>query len=271
MYSTSAVREQFHCKNRTDIKKKALPFFYPADNKDNLAILVHGFSGSPFELQELGKFLSEHNINAQGVLLAGHGGSYDIFAQADYRDWWNSVKTEIDTLKEEYKNIYLIGYSFGSNIVMDIASRYPSIFKGVVCLGPSMYLRKHRAIKSLFYFYRLYNKKKVNKARMPKTRRAIFESRGTHITLPMSSLKSFFYFIDDFTKKQLDQFISPILLIHSRDDAVSSPKSSEMIFERINSEDKELFILNEFEHNPLNSRNRDVIFDKILTFIEEHQ
>lgn len=269
MYSAPAVREQLHYKNRTDIKKKALPFFYSANNKDNLAILVHGFSGTPYDLQELGQFLAANGINAQGVLLAGHGGNFEFLEQSNHHDWWASVKAEIDANEHQYKNIYLIGYSFGSNIILDICSRYPKIAKGVVCLGSSLFIKKGQISRILLPFVGLY-KKSYSKIRANKTTKALYESRGSHIKLPIKAIKSFFYFIDNYTFKQLGQFTAPVLLIHSRDDSTSQARSSEWIFENISSEDKELFILNEFDHNPLNSRSRDAIFDKVLTFIKDH-
>ena len=253
---------------RSDIKLNARPFFYEAAdaNKEKLVILVHGYSSSPYDFQELGRFLAQHNINARGVLLAGHGGDFEHFAQADYRDWWWSVRREVDSYGQDYKNIFLIGYSFGSNLALDLAARYPSKLAGVICLGTSVYLRNYKKIKLLYLFLSLF-RDRVNKRPMPKSQKTLYERDGGHVTLPMKSLGSFLQFINQISRRQIEQVTVPILLVHSRDDLISSPRSSEMIFERISSSNKELFILNEYEHNPLHSGNRDLIFDKVLTFL----
>jgi|GEM_PF-842212 len=258
--------------SRTDLKQNGRPFFYAAadGNHQALVFLVHGFSGSPYDLSELGKYLAEHNISACGVLLAGHGGDYNMFAPTTHVDWWHSVKQEIDKYQGDYQHIFLMGYSFGSNLVLDIACRYPDLATGVICMSPSVYIRKHNRVRFWITVFSFFIKR-IDKRKMRKERRAIYEAGGRHMTVSTKGVLSFFHFIEHYTKRQLPLFTSPILLIHSRDDYASDPRSSEHIFEHIGSTDKELFMINEFEHNPLNSNSRTVIFEKILEFIKDHQ
>ncbi len=255
--------------SRTDIKKNALPFFFPAQDKKNLAILIHGFSGSPYDMAELGQYLAEQGISAQGVLLAGHGGDYDHMAQAGHRDWWQSVKYELDRHDGQYENIFLIGYSFGSNMAIDMANRYPDKIAGIICMSASIFIRNEKKVKFLNFVLSFFTDR-VRKRKMRKERQAVYEAGGRHLVVPTKGLNDFFYFIDNFTKREIHQVKTPILLIHARDDFASDPKSSEYIFEHIGSEDKELFVINEFEHNPLNTNSRNVIFAKILQFVAEH-
>ncbi|MFH0874081.1 MAG: alpha/beta fold hydrolase [Candidatus Komeilibacteria bacterium] len=255
---------------RTDIKKNALPFFFPAQDKKNLAILIHGFSGSPYDMAELGQYLGEQGISARGVLLAGHGGDYDHLAQAGHQEWWQSVKDELDRNEGQYENIYLIGYSFGSNLAIDLANRYPDKLKGIICMSASVFIRSDKKVRLLNTALSLFTDR-VKKRRMRKERQSVYEAGGRHLVVPLKGLADFFHFIDNFTKREIGQVKTPILLIHARDDYASDPKSSEYIFEHIGSEDKELFMINEFEHNPLNTNSRNVIFAKILQFVAEHQ
>lgn len=189
---------------RTDLKLNGKPFFFAAadGNKDVLVFLVHGFSGSPYDLSELGKYLSDNNINARGVLLAGHGGDYEIFAPTSHVDWWHSVKLEIDRYKNDYKHIILMGYSFGSNLVIDIACRYPELADGVICMSPSVFIRKHNRVRFLNTVLSFFTDH-VDKRKMPKERRALYEAGGRHITVSTRSLSSFFEFIETYTKRQL--------------------------------------------------------------------
>ncbi len=256
---------------RTDIKTNAQPFFHSAadGSRTVLALLVHGFSGSPYDLSDLGRYLGEHNINARGVLLAGHGGDYEHLAMTEHQDWWQSVYNELEKLRDQYDNIILIGYSFGSNLVLDIASKHPEKVKGIICMSTSVFIRKDRHVRFLAHFLSHFSDRAA-KRRMAPEKRMVYEAGGRHITVPLKGLLSFFRFIDTVTKPNLHTVTSPLLLIHSRDDYASNPRSSEYIFDKIGSEDKELFIFNSFEHNPLNSSSRDVVFGKILSFFENH-
>ena len=255
--------------SRTDIKERARPFYFPAENSKIGAILVHGFSGSPDDMVHLGKFLASRGINAHGLLLAGHGGDFEHLANSNNSDWLQGVKQEISQITPKYERTFLIGYSFGSNLILDLVARFPLIATGVVCMASSVYLRKERRIKASSTVMSQF-RPGANKRSVKRGSRAIYEAGGRHLRVPFSALHSFFEFIDSHTKRELHLVKTPILLIHSRDDTVSNPKSSEMIFEHIGSEDKELFIFNEFEHNPLNSANREVIFEKIIQFITTH-
>lgn len=256
---------------RSDIKTSARPFYFPAEdgNKKIGALLVHGFSGSPYDLNELGQFLGEHNINAHGALLAGHGGDFDHLAVTSHDDWLMSVERELQELRKMYDQIILVGYSFGSNLLLDIVGRYPENVTGLICMSTSVYIRKDRQVRLVASILSLFSDRAA-KRRMPPEKRMVYEAGGRHIVIPLKGLHSFFNFIDTATKPNMHKVKVPVLLIHSRDDYASSPRSSEYIFEKIGSEDKELFIFNSYEHNPLISSSRDIVFNKILAFFETH-
>jgi len=253
-----------------EIKEKAKPFFYRAKTKsDSLALLIHGFSGSTYDLQDIGHYLASQGINVQGIRLAGHGSSPEDLAKTSSGDWWQSVEQEFQNVRDKYKKVFMVGYSFGSNLSIDFAIRYPDIIKAIVLLGPSVYIRKdgfarfYLPIKKL---YATYQRKHFT----AKKNAQEYEERGGYTKIPLKSLEDFFYFIDNYTKKEVSRLDVPTLIIQSTRDKVVHPRSSQFIYDQIRNSKKELFLLDNHEHNPFFCDQKQEIFEKVLKFLKSH-
>lgn len=106
----------------TQLIPGAEPFRFEAPG-DLACLLVHGFTGSPHELRELGRHLAEQGITAQGVLLPGHGTSPEDMASCRYQDWLAAVERELDALLAEGKRVVLAGLSMGGTLALNVAAR----------------------------------------------------------------------------------------------------------------------------------------------------
>ncbi|MBU1036606.1 alpha/beta fold hydrolase [Patescibacteria group bacterium] len=247
------------------VKEKAKPYFYEADS-DSLAILIHGFTGSPDDFRDLAKFLVNRGITVSAILLPGHGSYWKDLEKTTHYHWWKTVDDEINKARGKYKKIYLIGYSFGANLAFDMAARYPKEITSVISLGISVYLRREFLIKTLLPFFHFFLKR-IKKDYIKKDQIADYEDRGCYLYIPTASTYEFYKFINTYTKKELAKVTVPSLIIHSQDDTITNPKSSQFVHQRINSPKKELLILDDINHNPLISERKDVIFSKIMEFI----
>jgi len=246
------------------IKKKALPYTYEAG--DILAILVHGFQGTPDDMRNLASYLAQHGISARAVRLAGHGRTWQDLDETTSYDWWKSLDDEIKDVIGKYDKIFLIGYSFGANLAFDLSARYPKDITGVVSLGVSVYIRRNWMITFMLPFYHFLFKK-YRKKYIKKNQVIEFEDTGAYSYVPTSSIYEFKRFIKHYTKKELPKVTTPSIVIHSKDDHITHPFSSEYVYTRINSIKKELLLLDDVNHNPLSSKRRDIIFSKIIEFI----
>ena len=74
-----------------------------------------------------------------------------------------------------------------------------------------------------------------------------------------------------FVRKKLSQISAPILLIHSREDDLTSVKSAKVVFNGISSEDKNMIILEDSYHMVLYDNEKEFVFDKALTFLNSHK
>ncbi len=252
-----------------NIKEKAQPFFYTANpNSDSLAVLIHGFTGTLYDLREIAAHLAENGINAKGVLMSGHGSSPDDLTKTNAGDWWQSINQEFQKAVSVYQKIFLVGYSFGANMAIDLAVRYPDKIKAIILLGPSLYIRKDKLARFFLPFKSLYSDYQPKKFKTPKNREE-YEDSGAYPVIPLKCLKEFFRFIDDYTKKEIPLLNARTLIIQSIKDGTVHPKSARYIYEKMNGRDKELFLLDNHEHNPFFCDQKQEIFEKILNFIKK--
>ena len=250
------------------IKEKAKPFFYPAKpGSDSLVLLIHGFSGTTFDLREIGQYLAKQGINAKGIRLAGHGSSPEDLEKTNPGDWWQSADNELQAVKDKYKNIFLVGYSFGANLAIDLAVRYPEIIKSVILLGPSVFVRRDKLYRFLLPIKRIFfHNQKIMLG--SKKSRLEYQEKGGYTKISIKNVKEFFDYINDYTKKEISQLNVPTLIIQSTRDRVVHPKSAHYVYKNIKSSKKDLMLLDDHEHNPFFCDQRQEIFEKIINFLK---
>jgi carboxylesterase len=77
------------------------------------ALLVHGFPGTPAEMRPLAELLHDQGWTVQGILLPGFGSRFAEILELGYTDWLEAVEQALQTLRQKYSPVLLIGYSMG--------------------------------------------------------------------------------------------------------------------------------------------------------------
>jgi len=249
------------------VAHKAQPFSIKSGSRI-LIMLIHGFTGTPYDLRILADFLASNGYDIEVPLLSGHGGNAVRLLNTRHKDWVQSVETILEQKIKEYDKVFLIGYSFGSNIALHLATKYPQI-AGIITLGIPIFMRNELQIRFLLPLAKIF-KKTYRKRWMSEEITKEWAEQGRHTHIPIPNIISFYNFIDNHTKRELNQVESPVLVIHSRDDLISHPRGSEFLFKELTVVDKHLFILNKQDHNPVHNTRRDFIFSKTLQFIKSH-
>lgn len=78
-----------------------------------VCLLIHGFGGGIEEIAFLEHALQRNGLAVETVLLHGHGGSKQDLRKSNGKDWQDSVKAALASLKSEYSEIVLVGFSMG--------------------------------------------------------------------------------------------------------------------------------------------------------------
>jgi carboxylesterase len=114
------------------------PFVF--DGGEIGALVVHGFTGTPYEVRFLGEQLARAGITARGPLLPGHGTSVADLARTTWRQWAAAIEHELDALAGRYRQIALVGQSLGALLVLELASRRGAQIAAVCALAAPLWL-----------------------------------------------------------------------------------------------------------------------------------
>ena len=96
------------------------PFFFEAGS-DAAVLLIHGFTGTPYEVRGLGLALAEAGITARGIRLPGHESS-EALNCATRDDWRRAVRAAFLDLKDRYRHVGVAGLSMGGLLSLDLAA-----------------------------------------------------------------------------------------------------------------------------------------------------
>jgi carboxylesterase len=86
-------------------------------------VLVHGFTGTPFEVRYLGERLAREGFRVRAPLLPGHGATLEELDRTTWQDWAGAVERAVDALRDRCARVALIGQSLGGLLALHLGSR----------------------------------------------------------------------------------------------------------------------------------------------------
>lgn len=102
------------------------------------ALLIHGYTGSPYDLRPLANFLSAHGIGVTVPLLKGHGTHPRDLFKVTAEDWLSQVTDALRGL-DASKPIIVGGLSMGGLLAILLAAEVPTI-RTLLLFSPSLKL-----------------------------------------------------------------------------------------------------------------------------------
>src|SRR5258707_8393969 len=99
-------------------------------------VLLHGFTGTPFEVRPLADALAAQGCSVEVPLIAGHGGTAAELAATSWRDWLASAEDAIVRLKEGAgsERVTIVGASMGGLLALRLAHLRPNDIEALVLL-----------------------------------------------------------------------------------------------------------------------------------------
>jgi carboxylesterase len=102
------------------------------------ALLIHGFTAGPQNLEVLRVCLEAAGIRCRVPTLAGHGSRPEDMAGKGWEHWTADVTAAFDALAEESGQVAVVGQSLGGLLALDLAVKRPAAPAALVVLAPAV-------------------------------------------------------------------------------------------------------------------------------------
>jgi carboxylesterase len=232
-------------------------------------LLLHGFTGTPFEVRPLGEALAARGITAVGPTLPGHGATPAALNATRWTDWLSGALAELAALRRRCARVAVCGLSLGGLLALELARRTPEL-RAVASLGAPLWLPATitTAVRALRF---------VTRARLL----GIPKSGGSDIRdpvvkagfptmreLPLAALESLIDF-QPRVRARLHEIKTPLLVIHADQDHVAPPACAPELMRRVASRDRRLVTLPESFHIVTVDVERERVAREVGDFISE--
>jgi carboxylesterase len=86
-------------------------------------VLVHGFTGTPYEVRYLGEHLAREGLWVRAPLLPGHGATLEELDRTTWRDWTDAVEDAVLAMRRRCARVAVVGQSLGGLLALYLGSR----------------------------------------------------------------------------------------------------------------------------------------------------
>tara|TARA_B100000029_G_scaffold220163_2_gene217881 strand:- start:1768 stop:2538 length:771 start_codon:yes stop_codon:yes gene_type:complete len=235
------------------------PFRYEGDSSV-ACYIIHGYTGSTFEMRKLGKFLSSNGITAVADLLPGHGTSVKDCNSRSHYEWLQSVEEGYDRLAQEFNEIFIIGFSMGAVLAFHLAlERDPN---GLIIMAPAMFKFRSRKVylSPILCYFKEYEIKRFinnNNVQLPRFGYAVYPIKAGREALRMT-IK---------LRRKLKYVKVPTLVMHSTKDITAPYENGPRVYEAIGAKDKEFIKFAHSTHMLMYDCEKELVWDSTLQFL----
>lgn len=185
-------------------------------------LLLHGFSGIPYYMWPLARFLNDLGFTISVPLLAGHGRTREELAMTRWPDWYQTAKEHFLELRGTHNTVFVAGHSLGGLLTLKLAQDYPKDISAIAVLAAPLFLKKwvHFILPivtrpPIKFFYRY-----VKRAEMDFKDQSVVKKLWDIGYMPVCGIQSLTE-LQDHLKSSLDQIVTPTLLIYAKDDSIA--------------------------------------------------
>ncbi len=216
-------------------------------------LLIHGFGGNISEVRPLAERLEAKGFIVECPSLKGHTGKRNDLKKCTYDQWVISAKEGYEKLQSLCKTIYIIGFSMGGLITLQLALN--NNVNGIVTLNSPIYY---------WDFKRVF----LNIAADIKSRK--YDNLHKYISsiyrLPAHALYNFRVLLGK-TKPILNLIKCPIFIAQALQDDTVNKRSADFMFRNIGSETKKIQYYNNSGHLILWSKVADSVMNDVEEFL----
>jgi len=223
-------------------------------------LIIHGFTGGPFEVEPLRKYLeAETDWNVFVPTLTGHGEELSL-REVSYEVWLEDARNALHQLQETCDKVYVVGFSMGGMIAAYLAGTEK--VDRLVLLATA---RKYLSFKYLSqYVVDVIGDGVKGKLVENEIYRHYKSKLGT---VPFSANIEFMKLVSK-TKDYLEEITAPVFIAQGKRDGLVPYRVAYTLEEEIPSEEKEVVFFEQSSHLICLGNDSDVLNQMIHRFLK---
>ena len=251
-------------------------FFFPpsggADGAGVSALLIHGLTGTPYEMRYLGERLAARSVRVRGVKLAGHAGMPEELGPVSYDNWYESVVNGLEELRQYDEPVVVVGLSMGAVLSARLAADQGESVAGLALLAPAFFLPTStsialRGLRGILGSItdRIYLHNPGTSDIHDAAARSIHPNcRLMPLSAPMKLLD-----LSALVRPMLSRITQPALVMHARrDHTCPMRKNVDYVMKHLGSVEKRAVELEDSYHVITVDSDKERIVDEVTAFVE---
>jgi len=235
------------------------PFTFKAGKR--AVLMLHGFTGNSADVRMMGRFLQEKGYTCHAPIYKGHGVPPEELVHTGPEDWWQDVSKAYEFLKNEgYDEIAVVGLSLGG--VFSLKLGYTVPVKGIVPMCAPMYIKSEEVMyEGVLAYAKEYKKLEGKSDELIEAEMKEFKRT------PMGTLKALQELIAD-VRNNVDMVYAPVFVVQARHDKMINTESANIIYNEVESIQKEIKWYEESGHVITFDKERDQLHEDVYAFLE---
>lgn len=260
----------FHESRHYDERRDGIPeedrsFLMLQKRESICCLLIHGSGGSPAEMRSLGEYLFRQGFSVYAMRLPLEI-SPDAIARRPIpgRSWWNNhvgrkqsievnrwnvslseAEIALDTLLHYNANTYVIGFSFGGTIALNLLGTYTPV--GTILISPALYVVR----SGRYLLFQLARKI------LPPAARSVAPREDTVLDLIEK------------TRTRIRSMEAPVCVVQAADDPLISRKGFAFLKSRSRNPKSRFHLLPGGGHLLISGEHSTAVFEICADFIRE--
>ncbi len=248
---------------------------------EHAVLLIHGLTGSPYEMKYLARQLNRAGFTVKGPCLAGHGATLADLKRTHWQDWYQTVVDAHQELKRTHATVAVAGLCMGALLALRLAAEAGDDVSALSLISTTFFydgwgMPWYRFLLPLAYytpvsrFYSFAEREPYgikNEALRVRIVEGMRDASIAYASVPWVSMRELYRLIKA-TKKILPAVSTPTLILHSRQDDLASEKNAAFVRDRIGSHEVRLQLLDDCYHMMTIDNQRDVVAGETAAFFK---
>jgi len=273
----------------SDNASKKYHFLFEGGN-GKAVLLIHGITGTPSEMRHIGKCLNKAGYTVFCNTLPRHCSTLGELKKVTWQEIADACAADFRFLKEQHKQVFVAGLSMGALMSIHLAHKFSPDVRGIAVLAPTIYydgwaIHKGKIFMNVVWHIPYLRNRidiregwpyglKDEELRWSIERfykgadAAKFSNKVLLFGSPFFPLACLYqhHLFAKIVMKEMQHVSCPALILHAKEDDMTSLRNANYILNHLASKDKSLVVLENSYHMITIDQDKDRVAAEIINF-----